>query len=138
MQRLHEDDLVGHLLSRDDDWTVLDLPAIAPEEAFIPIDHGLVHHRRVGELLHPEREPQYVLDQMRATLGTAAFNAQYLQRPVAADGQLIKREWFRSYTSPPAFYPGEIIQSWDTASQAGDLNDYSVCQTRSEERRGGK
>src|SRR3546814_9969769 len=56
----------------------------------------------------PEREPQYVLDQMRATLGTAAFNAQYLQRPVAADGQLIKREWFRSYTSPPAFYPGEI------------------------------
>src|SRR3546814_10939136 len=66
---------------------------------------------------------------MRATLGTAAFNAQYLQRPVAADGQLIKREWFRSYTSPPAFYPGEIIQSWDTASKAGELNDYSVCTT---------
>src|SRR3546814_3320871 len=69
MQRLHEDDLVGHLLARDDDWTVLDLPAIAPEEAFIPIDHGLVHHRRVGELLHTESEPQYVLDQMPATLG---------------------------------------------------------------------
>jgi hypothetical protein len=36
MQRLHQDDLVGHVLSRDD-WTVLSFPAIAEEDERVPI-----------------------------------------------------------------------------------------------------
>ena len=35
MQRLHEDDFVGHVLSLGGDWEILNLPAIAEEnEAF--------------------------------------------------------------------------------------------------------
>ena len=49
MQRLHEDDLVGVLLRRSDEWTVLNLPAIAEQDERIPIGNGkfsLPSHRR--------------------------------------------------------------------------------------------
>ncbi|MGE0652363.1 MAG: MerR family DNA-binding protein [Alphaproteobacteria bacterium] len=55
MQRLHEDDLSGHLLSQGG-WRHLCLLAIATEDHDIPIGDGRVHKRRVGEVLQPERE----------------------------------------------------------------------------------
>lgn len=78
-QRLHADDLVGHVLDvSGDDWTVLELPAIAPANAVIPIGQNRYHHRRADEVLHPEREPRHVLDAIRRDLGSEAFYAQYL------------------------------------------------------------
>ena len=61
MQRLHEDDLVGILLRGSDEWTLLNLPAIAEQDERIPIGNGNFHYRRTGDLLHPEREPMAVL-----------------------------------------------------------------------------
>ena len=55
MQRLHVDDLVGHVLETGD-WVQLKLPAIAETAEAIPINPGGVHSRAMGELLHPERE----------------------------------------------------------------------------------
>lgn len=130
MQRVHVDDLVGYVLEKDSGWVHLDLPAIADEEQTIPIGPNEVHHRQIGEILHSDRESQETLDKIRADMGTAAFSAQYLQRPVPVEGNLVKWEWFRFYACPPAkVADGRIIQSWDTASKAGELNDYSVCTT---------
>ena len=43
---------------------------------------------------------------------------------------MIKREWLQFYKEPPPkSRHGRIIQSWDTASKAGELCDYSVCTT---------
>ena len=43
---------------------------------------------------------------------------------------MIKWKWFQFYDCPPAKgADGRIIQSWDTASKAGELHDYSVCTT---------
>src|SRR5271166_2596863 len=55
MQRLHEDDLAGHLL-RQGGWAHLDMPAIALEDEAVDLGHGKIHLRRVGDVLHPERE----------------------------------------------------------------------------------
>jgi predicted phage terminase large subunit-like protein len=130
MQRVHQDDLVGHVLEKDADWVHLDLPAIAEEAQSIPIGDGEFHHRAIGDVLHPEREPMEVLDGIRAEMGSMAFHAQYQQRPVPAEGNIVKWDWFRTYIHPPAHgADGRIVQSWDTASQAGQLNDYSVCTT---------
>jgi len=53
-----------------------------------------------------------------------------LQRPVPVEGNLVKWEWFQVCAHPPAKdADGRIIQSWDTASKGGELNDYSVCTT---------
>mgnify|MGYP005806403395 CR=1 FL=1 len=39
----------------------------------------------------------------------------------------VKWHWFGRYSSlPEARPPARIVQSWDTASKAGELNDYSV------------
>lgn len=82
MQRVHEDDLVGHILGLDE-WTVLSLPAIATENQSVPIGHGKYHMRKEGEVLHPERESYELLMRAKEILGSAQFQAQYLQAPVA-------------------------------------------------------
>jgi predicted phage terminase large subunit-like protein len=130
MQRVHVDDLVGHVLEKGSDWVHLDLPAIALEDGIIPIGPESVHHRRFGDVLHPAREPLELLDQIKADMGTMRFSAQYQQRPVPADGNLIRWKWFAACDHYPAHgSDGRVIQSWDTASKAGELNDYSVCTT---------
>ena len=134
MQRVHVNDLAGHLLDKGG-WAHLNLPAIAAvdEEISVGIDRSgrlKVHRRRAGDLLHPEREPQWVLDRMKADLGPNGFSAQYLQDPVPVGGNMIDWSWFRRFEAAPRRRPGDtVIQSWDTASKAGELNDYSVCTT---------
>jgi hypothetical protein len=67
-QRLHPDDLTGMLLCRSGEWTVLKLPAIAEQDERIQIGDERYHVRKVGDLLHAEFEPSWVLDDMRAQL----------------------------------------------------------------------
>ena len=130
MQRLHVDDLVGHVLDKDEAWIHLNLPAIAEEDEEIPLVDGRVYRRKAGELLHPEREPKHVLEELKAAMGSQSFSAQYQQAPVPEGGALIKGEWFRTYPQAPERAPGErVVQSWDTATRAGMTNDYSVCTT---------
>lgn len=133
MQRLHEDDLVGHVLDQED-WEVLRLPAIAEENQSFKLynsEFGPPQFERVeGELLHEEREPRATLDQIRATLGEYNFAGQYQQVPTPSGGGIIKTEWFKRYE--PADLPerfDQIVQSWDTANKPTELADYSVCTT---------
>ena len=78
MQRLHVDDLAGHLMQQGG-WEILELPAIAEVEQVIPIGPGRFHHRAIGDVLHPEREPREVLDRLKADMGS-----YQLHRPVPA------------------------------------------------------
>ncbi len=67
MQRLHEDDLVGHLLARGG-WEVLSLPAIAPEDEVHDIETPFGQRRfsrKKGEALHPGRESLATLEEVR-------------------------------------------------------------------------
>ena len=129
MQLLHEDDLAGHLLGQGG-WQHLDLPAIAVEDCVIPIGHGKQITRRRGEVLHAERESREVLDHIRAEIGSLMFSAQYQQRPVPVEGNLIQRNWFRLYDRPPQPGPRDhVAQSWDIAMMTGETNDFSVCTT---------
>jgi hypothetical protein len=131
MQRLHVDDLVGHILESEGEyWVQLNLPAIADDPQEIEIGNGRVHIRNVGDVLQPDREPLEVLHQLKATMGSAAFAAQYQQRPVPPEGNLIRTEWLRSYDFLPEKESlDRIVQSWDCAAKSGELNDYSVCLT---------
>ena len=129
MQRLHEDDLAGHLIGLGG-WHHLDLPAIAVEDSEIDVGRGKRFIRRAGDVLHPERENREILDRIKMEIGSLMFSAQYQQRPVPLEGNLIKREWFRPYESLPQKDSGSaIVQSWDTATMTGPANDYSVCTT---------
>jgi len=129
MQRLHEDDMVGHVL-RLEPWKVIALSAIAPGHEFyvIPSAFGTWSHRRgEGEALHPEREPLAVLEAYRRTLGPEFFAAQFLQAPVPPGGNIVKIDMLQRFdiNARPVF--DQTIQSWDTASKATQLSGYSVC-----------
>src|SRR5262249_42894171 len=46
---------------------------------------------------------------------------------IPAEGNLIKREWLKTYRTPPQLQPGDIfVISWDTAMKASEIADYSV------------
>lgn len=127
-QRLHEDDLPAYLLEKGHQQ--LSLPSIAEREERIAIAPGRWHHRRVGDLLDPERENQEILDQLRRELGPPVFAAQYQQDPVAPEGNLVRLEWFGTYhETPPRHDFLNVYQSWDTAMTAEPTSDYSVCTT---------
>lgn len=129
MQRLHQYDLVGMLLEAGG-WQQLKLPAIATEDEVIPLTRSRQYHRRAGELLHPARESQAVLEKQKAAMGSAAFAAQYQQDPVPAAGNVIQGSWFKDYNSATLDRSyGRIVQSWDTASKDNPHNDWSVCIT---------
>ena len=98
MQRLHPDDLVGHVLDQGD-WTHLNLPAIAEEESVIALGANRSYRRAIGTLLHPERENEAALNELKASMGSMEFSAQYQQAPVPIGGNLIKWSWFKFYES---------------------------------------
>lgn len=130
MQRLHEDDLVGHVLKQES-WEVVSLPAIAESDEVHGYEtpYGSVeYHRRMGEALHPERESLETLARVKQTLGAYHFAGQYQQAPAPLEGGLVKRAWFSTYRPeerPRQF--DQIVHSWDTANKASELANYSVC-----------
>ena len=81
-------------------------------------------------MLSPEREPLYVLDDLKLQLGSDGFSAQYQQQPAPPGGAMVKRHWVKRYKIlPPASERLLTFQSWDTASKGGPENDWSVCTT---------
>ncbi len=132
MQRLHEDDLVGHVLQQGG-WRLLKFPAIAEESEthILTTPYGpKTFHRSVGEALHPSREPLEVLSQLRDVLGEYNFAGQYQQAPAPLGGGMIKTHWFKTYKPeerPPQFEM--VFQSWDTANKPKELCKFSVCTT---------
>ena len=69
-------------------------------------------------------------DAIRRDIGSLQFSAQYQQQPVPAEGNLVRREWFRSYDALPSrTATTRVVQSWDVATTLADSNDYSVCTT---------
>ncbi|HYH63354.1 MAG TPA: phage terminase large subunit [Urbifossiella sp.] len=122
MTRWHADDLAGWLLAEHphENWTVLCLPAIAEVEDEIG--------RNPGDPLWPESFPLATLEKIRSSIGSRDWSALYQQRPAPAEGGIFKAAWFKRYAAPQDKYD-QVVQSWDTAVKAAQLNDPSVCTT---------
>lgn len=129
-QRIHENDLIGHVL-RQEPWELVSFPAIATtnEEHDVITPFGRRTYRRAeGEPLHPEREPLAVLERLRKTMGQATFQAQYQQDPTPVGGNWVQPQMFRCYTRatlPEKF--DEIVLSVDSANKASETADFTVC-----------
>jgi predicted phage terminase large subunit-like protein len=130
MQRVHMNDLCGHVTEASDNWTTLSLPAIAESEERIPIGPSDFHIRKIGDLLQPDHEPIEALDRLQKEMTPDVFAAQYQQSPVPEGGAMIKREWLRYYEPhelPERTYRTKVFLSIDTAAKGGAMNDWSVC-----------
>jgi len=134
MQRLHSEDLTGHLLNKGG-WELLTLPAISEEICKIGYNGRILKTRQKNDILHKKREDKTQLDLIKVDLGTASYLAQYQQKPVSNESSIIKLYWFKRYKNIPDKII-RIIQSWDTAIKSLAHNDYSVCTTWAETRGG--
>ena len=108
MQRLHLDDLAGHLLERGG-FDHLCLPAIAEREETIQLGHGRVHVRRRGDVLDPVREPLSALERQRDR-----NDAPRLQRPIPAKPDPARGQSHQARVDPifqrqPAPEPGRLF-----------------------------
>jgi predicted phage terminase large subunit-like protein len=138
MQRLHDNDLTGHLLAREPGvWTQIKLPAEAEqdEQWTFPISRRK-YSRAAGELLWPSRWSREVLAGLKTAMGSWAFAGQYQQNPAPLEGGVIQRKWLRYYRElPPApkrdpgsSYSGTWVQSWDCSFKDSRDSDYVVGQ----------
>ena len=128
MQRLHTDDLTGHVLDNDD-WTHIKIPMKAPCREVI--DFGKVQLvREEGDLLHPERMNETQYKAKCKTLGSYGAAGKLQQEPAPLGGGMVKIKDFQRYrTAPDRQSFTRVVQSWDTAQKEKELNDYSVCTT---------
>jgi predicted phage terminase large subunit-like protein len=132
MQRLHQDDLVGHVLDQGA-WEVLAFPAIAEEDESHLIEDAFGRRRfmrKTGEAIQPERESLQTLKTIRQSIGEYNFSSQYQQDPTPLEGAMVKTDWLRYYdvNSRPSRF-SLVLDSWDSANKSGELNDYSVGTT---------
>jgi predicted phage terminase large subunit-like protein len=94
MQRVHERDLTGHLLSQGG-WEHLCIPARYTPKRYKGTALPWVDSREVeGESFFKAYFTEPVLERLKHELGSYAFAGQYQQTPAPAEGGIIKRHWF--------------------------------------------
>ena len=132
MQRLHENDLTGHIMDREGpEWTHLCLPARYEH------DHPSVWIRdprkEDGELLWPERFPEKALGKLERSLGPYSVAGQLQQRPAPREGGLFKYEYFNETMIDRADLPAGRVRwrHWDLAATELKPTDMRSARTAS-------
>ena len=125
MQRLHEDDLTGHLLARGG-YEHLCLPTEFEPDRRSATSIGWTDPRtEPDELLFPEMFNPEVLVSLKSELGSDGFAGQHQQRPSPAEGNIFKKAWFeRRYKQLDDLL--EVWTCWDTALKEKESNDESA------------
>jgi hypothetical protein len=117
MQRLHEDDLVGHLLDNNPEFTVLKIPARADQELVYNLDGDSEVRVDAGAYLHEDRFGPAEFEAKRKEMGSREFSARYQLDPLPLDGGTFNFDWFDLCDDVPAF--SELIMSVDVAALDG-------------------
>ena len=128
MQRLHEDDLTGHILAREhQDWTHLCLPMEYEADRHCSTSIGWDDPRsQDGDLLCPERFDETAIRRLKSSLGPYGAAGQLQQRPEPKGGGILKREWWQLWEEPTFPACDWIIASLDTAYTEKQENDPSA------------
>ena len=118
MTRWSIKDLTGRLLDAQgkdpmsDQWEIVEFPAVIKDKPmwgnFWDMD-GLM--------------------KVKASIPVSKWNAQWMQNPVAEEGALIKREWWKKWDKEKIPALQYIIQSYDTAFSKKETADYSAITT---------
>jgi len=133
MQRLHQNDLAGHLLEKEH-YEVLCLPE--RYEAAHPFAY-VRDPRREGDLLWPEFRNEATSNALAKDMLSHRVAGQMQQRPAAREGEILKRHWWRFYH--PDLFTKEVLKerrpkfrvvviSVDTPQKDKESNDLIAIQ----------
>lgn len=128
MQRLHQNDLSGHVLKQRG-WDHLMLPMRYEKARAKPTSIGFSDPRTVeGELLWPARFPLETVEALERGLGDYGAAGQLQQRPSPAGGGVLQTKYFQLWPAkselPDLFF---VLQSYDTAFTDKTSNDPTAC-----------
>lgn len=149
-QRIGEQDLTNHILELGE-WECLCLPEeFEPDrKSFTSVIStsndpyawkGCDPRKEEGELLWPNKFPKKILDNLKKSIGSMTYAAQFQQRPAPAGGSHFKQLWFRYFTDEGEYYqletpegPKRVLKSacWlfmteDLAISQKTTADYTV------------
>lgn len=141
MQRLHEEDVSGHLVDektgRPEDHKHICIPAKYDEEILKPAE---LKEKYINDLFWPSRFSHKELKSYNRVLGELQAAGQLQQRPAPAEGNLVKRAWIEIIN------PEEVVRNiqnepihfyLDTAYTEKQENDPSgiLCCFKSEKQK---
>lgn len=115
MQRLHEEDVSGLILSEDFGYEHLCLPMEFESERRCVTSIGFADPRiEDGELLFPERFPIEVVERDKKMLGSLATAGQFQQRPAPRSGGFFQWDKFEIVPAGPVKVRRRV-RFWDKA-----------------------
>ena len=119
MQRLHEDDLSGHILENDAEkrWVHICLPMRAEPDRMDPTPLGWTDPREPGELLWEGAFGEGAVSELETDLGTLRAAGQLQQRPAPMGGELFHLDWFEIVDASPV--NARRVRYWDKACVLG-------------------
>lgn len=118
MQRLHEADVSGFILSGDYGYEHLCLPMEFEPERRCVTSIGFEDPRKEdGELLFPARFPREVVERDKKVMGAMAVAGQFQQRPVPRSGGFF--EWDKAEIVDAAPRMKSVVRYWDKAGTDG-------------------
>ncbi len=127
MQRLHEQDPSGHIISKELGYEHLLIPMEFEPQRRVHTCIGWTDPRTdEGELLDPVRFPADVIERDKRAMGEYAWAGQMQQRPAPAGGGVLRDEWWRFAGEPPRIVHRTIYA--DTAQKTKEANDFTVFQ----------
>lgn len=132
MQRLHHDDICGHLKKVSNNWHIVSLPLIAEKrERFISLNSKRpLLIRKKGSILNNKYFKYEDVLRIKMEVGTYVFSSQYQQNPISSTNSIVKREWIKRYKDREEIEDITYVsQSWDTAISDNERSDYTVCIT---------
>lgn len=128
MQRLHEQDISGVILSLKMGYVHLMIPMEFDPDRACETEIGWKDPRTEdGQLLDPTRFPRKVVDQLASDMGSYAYSGQYQQTPTPRSGGLFQRRDFEIVDAVPD--GGKRVRAWDFAAsqpKPGRQPDWTV------------
>ena len=123
MQRVHEDDLAGHVLEQGE-YVHLNLPMEYEPQRYAHTGFGKPDPRtEYGELLAPNRVGPKEVQDLKLRLGSREYAGQFQQRPSPAEGGTFKRRWWRFW-----HWPGQPLKPVQLRLEDGRLVDLPVVE----------
>lgn len=129
MQRVHEEDVSGHIISNNENYVHLCIPLHYDPGRHCRTIIGWEDPRTEdGENFWPERYTESYLKEVTAAgnMGPYAVSAQFEQMPAPRGGGIIKDEWWKLWDInewPPLEF---VVASLDTAYTTKQENDFSA------------
>jgi len=110
--RMHEDDLAGRLIERQqfggDKWEIVNLPALIDDPPW------------------PERYDSEALKRIKDNSDPRQWSALYLQNPTPDEGTFFQRDWFKRHDDPPKLGHIYITSDYAVTEDGGDWTAHLV------------